>query len=80
MQVLNPSSLVVLGLLAAAWFYLFIVRQASITIGGRPFRWALCQVVDHPKRTHPNLNQGSLQGLDPLRCYANRRCRVRFKG
>lgn len=36
-MVLNPSSLVVLGLLAAVWCYLFVVRQASITIGGRPF-------------------------------------------
>ena len=37
-MVLNPSSLVVLGILSAVWFYLFVVRQASITIGGRPFR------------------------------------------
>lgn len=37
-MVLNPSSLVVLGLLSAVWFYLFVFRQASITIGGRPFR------------------------------------------
>jgi hypothetical protein len=37
-MVMNPSSLVVLGLLGALWFYLFIVRQAAITIGGRAFR------------------------------------------
>ena len=40
-MVMNPSSLVVLGLLGALWFYLFIVRQAAITIGGRAFR-CLC--------------------------------------
>ncbi len=37
-MVLNPSSLIVLGLLATTWFYLFVARQASITIGGRAFR------------------------------------------
>lgn len=36
-MILNPSSLIVLGTLAALWFYLFVVRQSSITIGGRPF-------------------------------------------
>lgn len=36
-MVLNPSSLIVLGSLSAIWFYLFVARQAAITIGGRPF-------------------------------------------
>ena len=39
-MVLNPSSLIVLGLLATTWFYLFVARQAPITIGGRAFRCA----------------------------------------
>ena len=34
----NPTSLIVLGLLAMAWIYLFVVRQAPIVIGGRTFR------------------------------------------
>jgi PRA1 family protein len=47
-MVMNPSSLVVLGLLGALWFYLFIVRQASITIGGRAFRcWSERCLVHH---------------------------------
>ncbi|CAK0739323.1 hypothetical protein CVIRNUC_001156 [Coccomyxa viridis] len=33
----NPTSLIVLGLLAMAWIYLFVVRQAPIVIGGRTF-------------------------------------------
>jgi len=36
-MVLNPASLIVLGMLAATWFYLFVARQAPITIGGRAF-------------------------------------------
>lgn len=41
-MVLNPASLIVLGMLAATWFYLFVARQAPITIGGRAFRCATC--------------------------------------
>jgi PRA1 family protein len=44
-MVMNPSSLVVLGLLGALWFYLFIVRQAAITIGGRAFRCCIKHVA-----------------------------------
>ena len=35
----NPTSFIVLGLLAMAWIYLFVVRQSPIVIGGRTFRW-----------------------------------------
>ena len=35
----NPTSFIVLGLLAAAWIYLFVVRQSPIVIGGRTFRY-----------------------------------------
>ena len=34
----NPTSFIVLGLLAMAWIYLFVVRQSPIVIGGRTFR------------------------------------------
>ena len=36
----NPTSLIVLGLLAMAWIYLFVVRQAPIVIGGRDIQGA----------------------------------------
>lgn len=34
----NPTSFIVLGLLAMAWIYLFVVRNSPIIIGGRTFR------------------------------------------
>ena len=34
----NPTSFIVLGLLATAWIYLFVVRASPIVIGGRTFR------------------------------------------
>ena len=34
----NPTSFLVLGLLAMAWIYLFVVRSSPIVIGGRTFR------------------------------------------
>jgi PRA1 family protein len=37
-MVLNPSSLIVLGILVLGWIYLFIIRQAPLVIGGRTFR------------------------------------------
>lgn len=37
---LHPTSLFVVGFLAMAWVYLFVVRQSPIVIGGRTFRWA----------------------------------------
>jgi PRA1 family protein 1 len=37
-MVMNPSSLVVLGLLALSWIYLFAIRTAPLVIGGRTFR------------------------------------------
>lgn len=58
-MVMNPSSLVVIGLLGALWFYLFIVRQAAITVGGRAFRCSPvpCSVV--PALSHfEELNDG----------------------
>ena len=42
----NPTSLIVLGLLAMAWIYLFVVRQSPIVIGGRTFRCLLDPLVD----------------------------------
>eukprot|EP00884_Botryococcus_braunii_P006284 jgi/Botrbrau1/15657/Bobra.4_1s0041.1 len=36
-MVLNPSSLIVLGVLVLGWIYLFIIRQAPLVIGGRTF-------------------------------------------
>lgn len=37
-MVLNPSSLIVLGILLLGWIYLFVVRQVPVVIGGRTFR------------------------------------------
>lgn len=37
-MILNPSSLIVLGILLLGWIYLFVVRQAPVVIGGRTFR------------------------------------------
>lgn len=34
---LYPTSLIVLGLLALAWLYLFVVRSSPLVIGGRTF-------------------------------------------
>ncbi|KAL3130954.1 hypothetical protein ABBQ38_000277 [Trebouxia sp. C0009 RCD-2024] len=34
---LYPTSLIVLGCLALAWLYLFVVRQSPLVIGGRTF-------------------------------------------
>lgn len=33
-----PTSLIVLGLLALAWLYLFVIRQSPLVIGGRTFK------------------------------------------
>ena len=43
----NPTSLIVLGLLAMAWIYLFVVRQSPIVIGGRTFRCLSDPLVQH---------------------------------
>ncbi|DBA83988.1 TPA: hypothetical protein ACH3X1_006477 [Trebouxia sp. C0004] len=34
---LYPTSLIVLGLLALAWLYLFVIRSSPLVIGGRTF-------------------------------------------
>ena len=41
MQVLSPSSLAVLGVLALLWIYIFIVRKDPLVLGGRTFRCAI---------------------------------------
>lgn len=35
---LYPTSLIVLGCLALAWLYLFVVKQSPLVIGGRTFK------------------------------------------
>ena len=37
-MVLNPTSLVVLGVLALVWTYFFAIRTSPVVIGGRTFR------------------------------------------
>ena len=37
-MLLNPTSLLVLGLLAMLWAYFFGVRTSPVVIGGRTFR------------------------------------------
>ena len=54
----NPTSLIVLGLLAMAWIYLFVVRQSSIVIGGRTFRCLL----DPPGRPFALLHANAVLG------------------
>jgi len=34
---MNPTSLIVLGVLALAWLYLFVIKQTPLVIGGRTF-------------------------------------------
>ena len=58
----NPTSLIVLGLLAMAWIYLFVVRQAPIVIGGRTFR---C-LPDPPGRLIPLLHTDAVLGPECL--------------
>ena len=35
---MNPTSLIVLGVLALAWLWLFVIKQAPLVIGGRTFK------------------------------------------
>jgi len=35
---LYPTSLIVLGLLALAWLYLFVIKSSPLVIGGRTFK------------------------------------------
>lgn len=42
---LYPTSLIVLGLLAVAWLYMFVMRQKPLVIGGRTFKYVACIVA-----------------------------------
>ena len=42
-QVLSPSSLAVLAVLALLWIYIFVVRKEPLVLGGRTFRCVRAQ-------------------------------------
>lgn len=37
LMLMNPSSLIVLGLLALVWFYMYIIKTSALVLGGREF-------------------------------------------
>lgn len=47
----HPSSLVVLGLLAASWVYMFAIRQGPLVISGKELRCAYHLVWAHKRPT-----------------------------
>lgn len=38
-QFMNPTSLIVLAMLALLWGYMYIVRTTPVVLGGRELRW-----------------------------------------
>jgi PRA1 family protein 1 len=45
---MHPGSLFVLALLLGAWMYLFVIRQAPLTINGRTFRYWSGDICHNP--------------------------------
>lgn len=47
---MNPSSLLVLGVLVAAWAYFIFVKQGPLVISGRQIRWGTAGTQRAPPR------------------------------